>query len=163
MTKSDPPLTFEERQRAEELLRLAPFAYIGVVESGAPYVVPMNFAYQPGRSDAGRLYLHTGAGRKTSALAKNPKVCVAITADAAFLQGASPCEDGFTFRSVVAEGTAALLEDREEREAALRAIVSKYDPEAASMAFDEAVLVQTLIYAVTIETVSYRELPRRSS
>jgi len=147
--------------------------------SGArPYVVPMNFAYKPAAETAaapgpppkgagedspglGRLYLHTGDGRKSAALADNPRVCVAVAADAAFDQGATPCSDGFSFRSVLVEGRATLLKDEGERGRALRAIVAKYDPEAADMPFAEDALAETLVYAVEIETLSFKALPRR--
>jgi hypothetical protein len=42
----------------------------------------------------------------------------------------------------------------------LRAIVAKYDPGKATMPFDENVFAKTLIYAVIVETVGYREMPR---
>src|SRR4030042_7130432 len=97
----------------------------------------MNFAYGPteallgagaeARTEAptamGRLFLHTGEGRKTEALARHPRVCMAITADESFDQGANPCEDGFAFRSVLIEGRALLLGDEGQRGRALRGVV----------------------------------------
>ena len=74
------------------------------------------------------------------------------------MQGDTPCSDGFAFSSVVVEGTARLLEELPERLAALRAIVAKYDMIMADRPFDERVLAKTLVYEVTIETLSYRQL-----
>ena len=174
-----PRLTLDELALAEEVLLKAPLAFVAMVEriapdcSASPYLVPMNFAYAPaeprtvapGDPEArpGRVFLHTGAGRKTRALAGNPLVSIAVTAEERFSKGASPCNDGFAFRSVLLSGRAALLEDAREREEALRAIVGKYDPQAASSPFAEDVLVQTLIYAVEVETLSYKERPLSSS
>ncbi len=176
------PLTAEEQERADELLREAHLAFMAVVdESGAgaatngtvagneatatearPYVVPMNFVYVPATEDSpGRLYLHTGQGRKSAALAENPRVCVVAVSDTTFHRGATPCADGYSFRSVIVEGTAALVEAPAERETALRTIVAKYDPVLADAPFDPAVLAQTLIYAIVVETITYKErLPR---
>ena len=145
-----------------------------------PYAVPMNFAYEPAAETAaapcapregagedspglGRLYLHTGEGRKSEALARNPRVCATIAADAAFDQGPDPCNDGFSFRSVLVEGRATLLEDRGRQEQALRAIVAKYDPGAVDTPFTEDALAETLVYAVSIEALSYKARPRRSA
>jgi nitroimidazol reductase NimA-like FMN-containing flavoprotein (pyridoxamine 5'-phosphate oxidase superfamily) len=64
-------------------------------------------------------------------------------------------------RSVLVEGRATLLTDRDERDRALRAIVAKYDPNAADMPFAKHALAETLVYFVNIETLSYRALPRR--
>lgn len=180
-SRQPPSLSAADRALAEALLREAPFAYVAMVENSGPagagpeaaqpYVVPINFAYEPAETSnaatgdspryLGRLYLHTGEGRKSEALAQNPRVCVAITADAAFYQGPSPCEDGFSFQSVLAEGRVALLRDRPQREKALRAIVAKYDPHSSGLPFAEGALAETLTYSVNIETLSYRALPRR--
>lgn len=190
-------LTPDERMSAEEVLRKAPLAFVAVVENAAPdavapppgaqgapggarpYVVPLNFAYEPAAAPAasaddapaatpgtaptslGRLFFHTGPGRKTEALSGNPRVCIAVTADESFDQGASPCQDGFAFRSVLLEGRALLLEDQNQREQALRAIVAKYDPDAVEKPFKLQVFARTLIYVVEVETIAVRERPKR--
>jgi len=144
-------------ERGLRVLADAPYASVAMVDTDRPYVVPMNFACD---LPAGRLYLHTGPGRKSAALTRNPRVCVVVAVDTSFDQGSTPCSDGFAFRSVMVEGGATLMEDSTERETALRAIVGKYDPGAAGEPFDADVLAQTLVYTVDMETVSYRELPR---
>jgi|WetSurMetagenome_2_1015567.scaffolds.fasta_scaffold14979_2 uncharacterized protein len=149
----------DERAKAVELLRQAPFASFAVVDSGRPYVVPLNFAYEDSPAPHGRLVVHTGPGRKSAAMAANPRVCVTASAGEGFVQGDSPCSDGFAFSSVVAEGTARLLEDLPERLAALGAIVAKHDMSMADRPFDERVLARTLVYEIVIETLCYRELP----
>jgi nitroimidazol reductase NimA-like FMN-containing flavoprotein (pyridoxamine 5'-phosphate oxidase superfamily) len=168
-------LTPEEWARAEALLREAPVAYIAVSTGDGPFVVPMNFAYQPhaeegarpetaaGPGLAAQIFVHTGMGRKSAALAEDPRVCLVIAADESFDQGTSPCSDGFAFRSVMVEGRATLLQDAGEREQALRAIVAKYDPDAVDRPFKEKVFARTLVYAITIESVGYKERPRRGT
>jgi nitroimidazol reductase NimA-like FMN-containing flavoprotein (pyridoxamine 5'-phosphate oxidase superfamily) len=169
--------TPEELALAEEVLLKAPLAFVAMVEHVAPddvarpYLVPMNFAYVPALTQSaadddlappGRVFLHTGAGRKTRAFAADALVAIAVTAEVGFRKGASPCADGFVFRSVLLEGHASLLTDPGEREHALRTIVAKYDPGAASSPFAEDVLAETFVYAVEIRTLSYKERPRRS-
>jgi nitroimidazol reductase NimA-like FMN-containing flavoprotein (pyridoxamine 5'-phosphate oxidase superfamily) len=108
----------------------------------------------------GRLYFHTGEGRKTAALAADPRVCLALASGVSFEQGGTPCADGFSYRSLLIWGRAQRLEAPELRELALRAIVSKHDPGALDAPFDDAVLGRTVIYEVTIKTASYKEQPR---
>ena len=50
------------------------------------------------------------------------------------------------------------MEEAAAREAALRVIVAKYDPDAAGMPFDEEDFAQTLVYAVAIERSATGEL-----
>jgi len=146
---------------------------------GGPYVVPLNFAYvtedQPAHARSGepshratatgldgRIYFHTGEGRKSRALAADPRVCLAVTAEVAFEQGNAPCEDAFSYRSLLVWGRARKIEESAERETALRFLVAKYDPEAAEVPFDQDVFAATLLYELTIDEVGYKERrPRR--
>ncbi len=146
--------------QAEEVLLAAPVAFVAMVDGGAPYVVPMNFAYST--ASPGRLYLHTGAGRKTQALADDGRVCIAVTAGEAFYRGATPCQDGFAYRSVLVEGRATLIQENDLREEALRTLVAKYDPAAAELPFRPDALAETLVYAVDIDALTYRQRPLRS-
>lgn len=164
---SDAPVSVSAQDwaKARDLLRAAPYAFLALVDRGGPYGVPLNFAYlpadgpTPGAGDSyGRLVFHTGPGRKTAALEVDPRVCVVASAEEAFVQGPTPCKDGFGFRSVLVEGRATLITDDVERDRTLRAIVAKHDREGATMPFDPAVLARTLVYAVEIQTVGYREL-----
>ena len=166
MTPTTRPLSGAETVAAKELLRSTPFAYLAMAEPGGPYLVPLNFAYAEDEGGPpgvlhGSVYFHTGEGRKTEALAADPRVCLSVTDCAAFQQGDSPCADGFSFRSLLVWGDARLIEDGSRRETALRAIVAKYDAGAAGAPFDEAVLARTLVYEVAIETAGFRERPRR--
>jgi nitroimidazol reductase NimA-like FMN-containing flavoprotein (pyridoxamine 5'-phosphate oxidase superfamily) len=163
---NDPQRSPADDAHAAAVLREAPVAFLGLVDDG-PYVVPMNFAYEdpsdrgggqgPGR---GRIVFHSGAGRKSDALAKDPRVCLVVTVDTTLERGSSPCDDGFAYTSALVQGRAMLLETREDREAALRTIVAKYDPAAALLPFDEDDFERTLVYAIAIETLSYKERPR---
>ena len=166
----------EDVLRAEALLHAAPVAFVSVVAVDAPYVIPMNFAYLPplpdtdysGQADAhagtpgplGQIVLHSGAGRKTRALADNPRVCMAVISDAAFVQGKTPCRHGFAYRSVLVEGHATLLEDSDRREQALRKLAAKYHEATADEPLEEGALAQTIVYSIEIDMLAYRERPR---
>jgi nitroimidazol reductase NimA-like FMN-containing flavoprotein (pyridoxamine 5'-phosphate oxidase superfamily) len=171
MDGTTPSLSTAQAAAAEQLLLTAPFGYLAMSEppgtgTGSPYVVPLNFAYvagdgasaRSGRPEPdGRVYFHTGEGRKTRALAADPRACLALTAAVGFEQGAGPCDDGFSYRSLLVWGRVRRLEDAAEREAALRAIVAKYDPEAAGTPFDEGVFSRTLLFELIIEATGYKE------
>lgn len=169
MPAVSPDLDARERDIVERVLRTERLAYVAMVESSdsggttKPYVVPMNFAYDsPARAgDEGRLLLHTGPGRKVDALAANARVCVAVTSNEELRLGSAPCEDGYLYQSVLLEGQASLLTDDEQREVALRSIVAKYDPAAEDKPFDSRIFAQTLLYAVEVEIIGFKERPKR--
>ena len=76
----------------------------------------------------GRLLLHTGPGAKVDALAAEPPRMRVHDRPGATRARCHPLRDGYLYQSVILEGRALLL-TAIEREAALRAIVAKYDPE----------------------------------
>lgn len=167
-----PDLDDRERAAVERVLGDALVAYVAMVDGTnradplRPYVVPMNFAYERPcagvTGDEGRLLLHTGPGRKVDALAADPSVCVSVISQEELRLGSAPCEDGFLYRSVILEGQAILLTDEVEREKALRAIVAKYDPGAVAKPFAANTFSQTLLYVVEVETIGFKERPKRS-
>lgn len=162
MTEETRPPSGRERTEARDVLESARIAYLSMVEGG-PYVIPICFAYDcpEGSKEWGRIVFHTGEGRKTRALAMDPRVCLAVVVDAAFDQGPAPCADAFAYRSVLVEGSAVRLERPAEREEALRLIVGKYDPPATDLPFAEDDFEMTLVYSVAIRSLSYKQQGRR--
>jgi nitroimidazol reductase NimA-like FMN-containing flavoprotein (pyridoxamine 5'-phosphate oxidase superfamily) len=167
-------LSGTEAAAALQLLHEAAFGYLAMVEPQGPYVLPFNFVYAainsggtpaseaaaPGAGSlTGRIYFHTGEGRKTAALAADPRVCLAITAGATFQRGDSPCADSFSYRSLLVWGQARRVDDPAMREAALRAIVAKYDPAAAGKPFEPRDFAQTILFELAIESASYKQEP----
>ncbi|HLA80353.1 MAG TPA: pyridoxamine 5'-phosphate oxidase family protein [Thermoleophilia bacterium] len=164
MTTNRRLLSEQEQINLENILHQAPIGFLAVLADG-PYVVPINFVHDSSDEPNGwgRILFHSGEGKKSVALAADPRVCMAVVTETAFDRGATPCDDGFTYRSTLVKGKASLLTDRAEREVALRMIVAKYDPEAARDDLNEQIFEQTLVYSVAIESVSFKQRPRRST
>ncbi len=96
-----------------------------------------------GAAPEGRLYLHTGPGRKQRALGDNPRVCISVIAEEKLELGPTPCDDGYLYQSVILEGRAAAAHRRgRARSARSGLIVAKYDPEAVAKPFKPAIFRQ---------------------
>src|SRR5665647_771222 len=123
MTTNRHLLSAQERATVKNILHQVPVGYLAVIADD-PYVVPINFVYDSlDNSDGwGRILFHSGKGKKSEALAKDARVCLAILGEAVFDRGSEPCGDGFTYRSALVEGKAELLTGKAEREQALRMI-----------------------------------------
>jgi nitroimidazol reductase NimA-like FMN-containing flavoprotein (pyridoxamine 5'-phosphate oxidase superfamily) len=156
-------LSAHEQTSVKSILHRAQIGHLAV-KADDPYVVPINFVYDSSDdSDGwGRILFHSGEGKKSAALAKDARVCLAVLGEADFDRGGEPCDDGFAYRSALVEGKAALLTEKAEREQALRMIVVKYDPEAVHKPFDEEILERTLVYSVPIDAISFKQRSRRS-
>ena len=153
----------QEQTDVSGILHRTRIAYLAV-SGEEPYVVPINYVYDDTEDSEGwgSTPFHSGAGKKSQAIEQDPRVCLLVLAETAFEPGPGPCDDAFSYRSVLVEGRAHLLTYPAERTHALRMIVAKYDPRAVGKPFNERALQQTLIYSVAVDAVSFKQRrPRR--
>jgi nitroimidazol reductase NimA-like FMN-containing flavoprotein (pyridoxamine 5'-phosphate oxidase superfamily) len=111
----------KEKVVLEEILRENQVGRLGTSVDGRPYVVPMNFVYTKDRI---LLHTHRG-GKKVKDIQRNPLVCFEVDSGE-IVEGDDPCNYSWSYRSVIANGTAAIIEDPEEKLKALRLLSDKY-------------------------------------
>ncbi len=85
-----------DRHEMEELLLKNRVGRLGLSINDEPYVVPVSYAYHEGK-----IYIHSGRGKKTEYLEKNPRVCFQI--DEIYENG--------SWKSVIIYGRAKFVED----------------------------------------------------
>ncbi len=111
------------RVEVETILKEASVGRLGTCSEGRPYVVPLSFVYHEGK-----IYFHGASeGKKMADIAQNPKVCFEVD-ESELIPAEDPCNFNFRYRSVIADGTAKVIEDPAERLTALRLLVEKYAP-----------------------------------
>ncbi len=135
-----------EREVIEAILDEGLVCHVGFAVDGQPYVIPMVY----GR-DGDTLYLHgSSASRLLRAVAGGIPVCVTVTLLDGLVLARSAFHHSMNYRSVVVLGTARLVDDAEERLAALRAIVEHVVPGRWNEARRPNVkeLAQTLVLAL---------------
>ena len=127
-------------------------------ELGAPYAVPLSYAYLPGEGgELGSVYFHGALkGRKVELMRADARAsfCV-VTAD-------QIVHERFTtyYRSVVAVGHMEIVEDEEEQVRALRALATVYAPNESEAATQEEIsgsLARTCVFCLRVEQVSAKE------
>lgn len=100
-------------EKAWEFLSAADVGHLAVIDGGKPYVTPMSYVVTNHT-----LLFRTGFGRRFEAIQANPDVCVeASTFDA---------HTG-DWTSVVAEGTARVVDDSELEATAVQLLLRKYE------------------------------------
>jgi uncharacterized protein len=107
-----------DRETIYRILDEALICHVGFVESGQPYVIPINFARVEDRiilhgAKASRLLKHIEAGHP---------VCVEVTIVDGLVLARSVFHHSVNYRSVVVFGTGGLLLDVQEKLAALEAV-----------------------------------------
>lgn len=159
-----------EKEFALDIVDKASYGVLSLIDGDLPYGIPLSLV-----RDGDKLYFHSGqAGRKIGALSRGGQVSVAFvgdvrvpqlyTADELALIATDANKVGllvsnvFTteFESAIVSGPVNLVEDADERVAALRLICEKYTPDAMDY-FDLAVeksLAVTNVYRIEIESIS---------
>lgn len=90
-------------------------------DDGYPYAVPLSYVY-----DGSCLYFHCArSGHKLDAIRRNPKASFCVVDQDRVV----PAEYTSYFRSVIAFGTIRILEDAEEKRAAVEKLAVKYAPD----------------------------------
>lgn len=117
MRRKDREIT--DLNEIREILGRARVLHLGLNAEEEPYVVPMHYGFtlEDGRLT---LYAHCAPeGRKLDLIRRDGRVFVEIDTDEALLPGEKPCAWGAAYACVMARGRAFVVEDAEEKAAAL--------------------------------------------
>jgi len=131
--------------------------HVGYVVDGLPVVIPMIHA-RVGRT----LYLHSSTGSRLSRLAGSERdgwpVCLTVTLVDGLVLARSQFSHSMNYRSVVVHGRARLVDDPQEKVAALAAIVEHVVPgrSADSRPGSARELAATAVLRVPIEDAALK-------
>lgn len=123
----------DSRKEMEEILNEEAIGYLGLSVAGKPYVVPLNYAYVEGR-----ILFHCAlTGMKLDHIRENPQVCFTVGRQSGEVRRhaeGDPCH--VDSDSVICYGRARIIEDLEERKAALDAFNRFYRPDAEDVSME---------------------------
>ena len=146
MRRSDKELT--DRKDIDDVINRARICHLALCQDGVPYVVPLNYGYADGC-----LYFHSaGEGRKIDILRSNSRVSFTMYVDESLVESDTACKWGTKYRSVIGEGKACLVDDKTEKEAALRIIMRHYSDE--DFTFDPSKVDKVVIIKVEIASIT---------
>ena len=159
MTKRERQVTDESR--IEEILDTAKVLHLGLCVNNEPYVVPMNYGWT---REAGKLviYLHSAVrGRKLDMLQANPKVFFELDCDRVPFEGELPCQYGLAYSSLMGQGKARIIEDVEEKMAAMTALMKTQVQK--DFTFNEKLVSIVAVVRIDVEeyTAKHRPIPER--
>ena len=140
-------------------LREAKVGHIASSWDDQPFLTPSNFWYDEANQ---RIIFHSNiAGRVRANLERNPKVCLEASELGKLLPSNVALEFSLQYRSVIVFGSARILEDPEEKRAALYGLIGKYFPEMKAEVeyrpITDKELKRTTVYAIEIESWSGKE------
>jgi len=129
----------KDSARIDEIIRMCDCCRLGLVDGDGVYIVPLNFGF---KSENGRrtLYFHGAKeGKKIELIKAHPFVGFELDTNHAVTAGEKACDYSFLYSSVIGKGVAAVVEDIEEKRAALQLIMEHYSGKGNWSLPDEAV------------------------
>ncbi|OPX98115.1 MAG: Pyridoxamine 5'-phosphate oxidase [Syntrophorhabdus sp. PtaB.Bin047] len=138
-----------------DLLKQCRVGRLGTIGAdGSPMIKPLNFVYLDGD-----IYFHSAReGEKMDDIRREERVCFEIDLPVGYARtDASPCQAGYRYRSVIAKGRALVVEDRETRLRALKALMEKYQPEGGYGPFPEDKIALTAVVRIAIDHITGKE------
>ena len=157
MTKRERQVTDEEQITA--ILDAGKVLHLGLSVNDEPYVVPMNYGYVR-EGEKLVVYLHSAVrGKKLDMIRENPKVFFEICCDLQPFDSVKPCQYGMAYSSVMGKGTARIVEDVEEKMAAMTALMKTQT--GKDFSFNERLVSIVAVIRIDVEeyTAKHRPLP----
>jgi len=145
----------KDREVMGAFLRESHVGRLGTVaRDGYPMVKPLNFVYHDGK-----IYFHSAKeGEKIENIRQNSKVCFEIDLPIAYVEsGENPCGAEYLYRSVIAKGTASIVDDAGEKISALRLLMEKYQPEGGYGDFPMEKLAITCVVRIDVQEMTGKE------
>lgn len=137
--------------------RIGRLATVG--EDGYPYITPVNYVFWQGS-----VYFHSARqGEKIDNLKRDSKVCFEVDLPLAYLDtgfdtSRPPCSVHQFYHSVVIRGRAEIVEEADEKVAALNALMTAHESDGGIpfTAIDEGMeaVAACLVVAVRVESIS---------
>jgi nitroimidazol reductase NimA-like FMN-containing flavoprotein (pyridoxamine 5'-phosphate oxidase superfamily) len=142
----------------EEILKREVIGYLGLLDSGRPYVVPLNYGYINGRI----LFHGSLTGKKMDCLQAHPHVCFTVASQSGEVRrhgDGDPCH--LDSDSVICYGRARVIDDPEERRAALDEFNRCFRPNARAISLESA--MRTAVVEIAIAEMTGRQERERET
>ncbi|HVN58693.1 MAG TPA: pyridoxamine 5'-phosphate oxidase family protein [Bacteroidales bacterium] len=128
---------------------------IGFADGNVPYIVTMNFGYDP--AGTGRLYFHCATeGRKMDMMKINNLVCFQLDTGHLLYGGDKACGWGMRYKSIVGYGNLSVVSDQEEKLRGLNLLMDHYGAKGIYN-YDEKNLARTSVLRLDITEISGKQ------
>jgi nitroimidazol reductase NimA-like FMN-containing flavoprotein (pyridoxamine 5'-phosphate oxidase superfamily) len=148
-----PKRWMKERRELEDLLDEPMVGRLATCQDGVPYITPLNFVYREGV-----IYFHCHLrGRKLDNIRANPRVCFEVDEVRKLYRAPKGCDYGCRYRSVLAFGTARIVEDLSEKLRILDWLVAKHADGQEYEPVEAARAAACHVVAVHVEEMTGKE------
>jgi nitroimidazol reductase NimA-like FMN-containing flavoprotein (pyridoxamine 5'-phosphate oxidase superfamily) len=118
--------------------------------AGQPYITPLNYLYRNGK-----IFFHSKlAGRKLDNIAENSRVCFEVSETVKLtVNNDRPCACSTRYSSVLAFGTARVIDDESEKAAVLNLLVQRYAAGEPFQPVEESHAAECAVVEIRIDEI----------
>ena len=149
MRRKEKEITMESE--LESIIRKSRVCRLGIQDTDIPYIVPVCFGYRDKT-----LYFHSAReGRKTDLLKQHPRICFEFDILIKISPHETACEWGVKYQSIIGHGVASVIENTEEKKAALDVIMAQYSKKEYS--YDQEMIEKTAVFQVRVAQMTGKQ------
>ncbi len=150
----------------ENIIGAASYFTLGLTAGAEAYMVPLDFGYNSNGQALGSVYFHCArSGRKLELIKANPQVSLLFVAAGHALidegDGSMACTLNTDYRSVMALGEARIIENEDEKLAAMRVVLRQHNCEHLPVAPDN--LAKTALVRIDLKEAVGKAYKQRRS
>ncbi|MEI6885177.1 MAG: pyridoxamine 5'-phosphate oxidase family protein [Bacteroidota bacterium] len=143
----------DNRDELTDIIKRCQWCHLAMIDAeGNPYVIPMNFGFRDNI-----MYMHgAGAGKKISALTKNPHVCINFSTDhlLRYQNEDVACSWSMKFRSVLVYGKVEFISGSEDKIEALNIIMAQYS--GKTFKYNQPSIREVKVWKIAVEKIEGR-------
>ena len=150
MRRKDREIT--DRDEIISIIRKCDTCRLAIHDEPFPYIVPLNFGMED-KDGQLTLYFHSAqSGTKLDLLKKNNRVSFEMDCSHAIITYEERMSCTMGYESVIGTGTVEFIEDEEEKNRALKILLSQYHAE--DYAYDTEMVRVTAVYCLKVGTMT---------
>jgi hypothetical protein len=136
-----------DRAEIDAILHEGKVMHLAMSLDDRPFLVPLFYAY-----DGHALYFHSARhGTKIEILKQNPHVCFEVSLGHGVIPSDKACDFEARHRTVIGMGTAVFVEDEQQKQCALNAVVGRFTQE--KFTYPAPMFAHTTIVRIEIESL----------
>jgi nitroimidazol reductase NimA-like FMN-containing flavoprotein (pyridoxamine 5'-phosphate oxidase superfamily) len=127
------------------------FCRMGLCEENNPYIIPLNYGYTY-ENEKLTLFFHSAVeGKKIEIIKKNKNACFEVDCDTELIEGNSPCEYGYKFKSIIGFGEIIFLETNDEKSYGLKQLMKHQTGRETLHNFSENELKNVCVFKMIVK------------
>lgn len=142
--------------KINEIIQKCKICRVGFNDNGEVYIVPVNFGFVD--DNGKRIFYFHGArkGRKVDLIKQNPRVGFELDTGFELWEGKYACDFSAGYQSVIGTGTISIVEEFEDKKAALIEIMSTIT-DNREWQFDKKMVEAVAVFKLEVADISCKE------